>query len=160
MTQVSITVNGVDYTRDVEPRLLLVNFLREECGLVGTHVGCDTSTCGACTVLVGDQSVKSCTLLAVQLDGEAITTVEGLAGQSGDLHPMQKAFHEHHGLQCGFCTPGMMMAAVGLLRENPEIDSSEIREGLEGNICRCTGYGNIIAAVEDVAAQVRSGGEI
>ncbi|MCP3958045.1 MAG: (2Fe-2S)-binding protein [bacterium] len=146
MAQVRIEVNGTTHDRDVEPRLLLVHFLREELGLTGTNVGCETSLCGACTVLVDGKSVKSCTQLAVQADGSKVTTIEGLAG-SGDLHPLQAAFHEEHGLQCGYCTPGMILAAVDLLENNPSPSDGEIREGLKGNICRCTGYHNIVKAV-------------
>jgi carbon-monoxide dehydrogenase small subunit len=146
MTQVSLTVNGARRDADVEPRQLLVYFQRDQLGLKGTNVGCDTSSCGACTVLVDGESVKSCTLLAVQADGADVTTIEGLA--TGDeLHPVQQAFHEQHGLQCGFCTPGMVMAAASLLQENPSPTAAEVRSGLEGNLCRCTGYHNIVAAV-------------
>ncbi|GLR78965.1 (2Fe-2S)-binding protein (plasmid) [Azospirillum oryzae] len=145
---VSMTVNGKTVSREVEERTLLVAFLREHLGLTGTHVGCDTSQCGACVVLVDGRSVKSCTALAVQADGAAVTTIEGLAAADGTLHPMQAAFREHHGLQCGFCTPGMVMSAVDLVRENPNPTEAEIREGLEGNICRCTGYHNIVKAVK------------
>jgi aerobic carbon-monoxide dehydrogenase small subunit len=145
--QVSVTVNGVAQSHDVEPRLLLVHYVREVLGLTGTNVGCDTSSCGACTLHVDGESVKSCTMLAVQADGCAVTTIEGLAGADGSLHPMQAAFRENHGLQCGYCTPGMVMAAVGLLEENPHPSEAEVREGLEGNLCRCTGYHNIVAAV-------------
>jgi carbon-monoxide dehydrogenase small subunit len=141
-----MTVNGAAQEHDVEPRLLLVHYLREVVGLTGTNVGCDTTSCGACTVLVNGESVKSCTMLAVQADGEEITTIEGLASD-GELHPMQAAFHEHHGLQCGFCTPGMVMAAVSLVKEHPNPSEEEVRMGLEGNLCRCTGYHNIVKAV-------------
>jgi carbon-monoxide dehydrogenase small subunit len=144
--KVSVTVNGTRQEHDVEPRLLLVHYLREVVGLTGTNVGCDTSSCGACTVLVGGESVKSCTMLAVQADGAAITTIEGLA-TDGQMHPMQQAFQEHHGLQCGYCTPGMVLAAVSLLEEHPDPSEAEVREGLEGNLCRCTGYHNIVQAV-------------
>jgi carbon-monoxide dehydrogenase small subunit len=144
--EVSVTVNGAAATHDVEPRLLLVHYLREVRGLTGTNVGCDTSSCGACTVLVHGESVKSCTMLAVQADGEEITTIEGLANGT-ELHPMQQAFHENHALQCGYCTPGMVMAAVSLLEENTDLDEAGVREGLEGNLCRCTGYHNIVKAV-------------
>jgi carbon-monoxide dehydrogenase small subunit len=144
--QVSVTVNGSVHTSDVEPRRLLVHHIRDDVGLTGTNVGCDTSSCGACTVLVDGESVKSCTMLAVQADGCAITTIEGLADGS-TMHPVQAAFHEHHGLQCGFCTPGMVMAAVSLLDEHPHPTEREVREGIEGNLCRCTGYHNIVKAV-------------
>ncbi|WP_372394852.1 (2Fe-2S)-binding protein [Azospirillum sp. HJ39] len=144
---VSMTVNGKTVSREVEERTLLVAFLREHLGLTGTHVGCDTSQCGACVVHVDGRSVKSCTTLAVQANGATVTTIEGLAAADGTLHPMQAAFREHHGLQCGFCTPGMVMSAVDLVRETPNPTEAEIREGLEGNICRCTGYHNIVKAV-------------
>ncbi len=143
---VSITVNGSPTTHDVEPRTLLVHHLREQLGLTGTNVGCDTSSCGACTVLLDGESVKSCTVLAVQADGREVTTIEGLADGEG-LHPVQEAFRENHGLQCGYCTPGMVMAAVSLIAEQPDLDEAAVREGLEGNLCRCTGYHNIVAAV-------------
>ncbi|MDE2878104.1 2Fe-2S iron-sulfur cluster-binding protein [Candidatus Palauibacter soopunensis] len=146
MKRISMTVNGVRHEADVEPRTLLVHFIREQLELTGTNVGCDTSSCGACTILMNGQSVKSCTVLAVQADGADVTTVEGLAS-NGDWHPVQKAFHENHGLQCGFCTPGMMMAAVGYLDENPSPTEGEVRLALEGNLCRCTGYHNIVKAV-------------
>ena len=149
--QVSMKVNGQERSADVEPRLLLVHFLREVVGLTGTNVGCDTSSCGACTVLVDGESVKSCTMLAVQADGRAITTIEGLA-DGATMHPVQEAFREHHGLQCGFCTPGMVMAAVSLLQEHPDPSEGEVREGLEGNLCRCTGYHNIVKAVPAAAS--------
>jgi aerobic carbon-monoxide dehydrogenase small subunit len=145
--RLSMTVNGAAHADDVEPRLLLVHYLREVLGLTGTNVGCDTTSCGACTVLLDGESVKSCTVLAVQADGTAVTTIEGLAGPDGELHPMQQAFWEHHGLQCGFCTPGMVMAAVSLLQENPKPTEDDVRQGLEGNLCRCTGYHNIVEAV-------------
>ena len=146
MTQVAITVNGVRREADVEPRTLLVYFLRESLGLTGTNVGCDTSSCGACTVHLDGEAVKSCTLLAVQADGCEVTTIEGLA-KDGEMHPMQKAFMENHGLQCGYCTPGMVMAATSLLKENPHPTEEEVRIGLEGNLCRCTGYHNIVKSV-------------
>jgi carbon-monoxide dehydrogenase small subunit len=149
--QVAMTVNGASQEHEVEPRLLLVHYLREVVGLTGTNVGCDTSSCGACTVLVNGESVKSCTMLAVHADGAAITTIEGLA-QDGQLHPMQQAFQENHALQCGYCTPGMVMAAVSLLEEHPNPTESEVREGLEGNLCRCTGYHNIVKAILAAAA--------
>jgi len=145
---VSMTVNGKTVSREVEERTLLVAFLREHLGLTGTHVGCDTSQCGACVVHVDGRSVKSCTTLAVQANGADVMTIEGLAAADGTLHPMQAAFREHHGLQCGFCTPGMVMSAVDLVRDNPNPTEAEIREGLEGNICRCTGYHNIVKAVK------------
>jgi aerobic carbon-monoxide dehydrogenase small subunit len=144
--RVSVTVNGQAQAAEVEPRLLLVHFLRDTLGLTGTHVGCDTSNCGACTVHLDGVAVKSCTVLAVQADGADITTIEGLA-TDGQLHPMQQAFMEHHGLQCGYCTPGMVMAATSLLEENPSPTEREVRVGLEGNLCRCTGYHNIVQAV-------------
>jgi carbon-monoxide dehydrogenase small subunit len=144
--RVAMTVNGSGQDHDVEPRTLLVQYLREPCGLTGTKVGCDTSSCGACTVLVDGESVKSCTMLAVQADGRSITTIEGLA-DGETMHPVQAAFHQHHGLQCGYCTPGMVMAAVSLLEEVPNPSEAEVREGLEGNLCRCTGYHNIVQAV-------------
>ena len=152
---VSVTVNGAVATDDVEPRLLLVHYLRDVRGLTGTNVGCDTSSCGACTVLVNGESVKSCTMLAVQADGQEITTIEGLANGT-ELHPMQQAFHENHALQCGYCTPGMVMAAVSLLEEHDDLDEAGVREGLEGNLCRCTGYHNIVKAV--MAAAGAKGG--
>jgi aerobic carbon-monoxide dehydrogenase small subunit len=152
MPNISVTVDGVQYQDHVEPRLLLVHYLREVVGKTGTPVGCDTSNCGACTVLMDGQSVKSCSVLAVQADGASVTTIEGLAGSNGGgLHPVQKAFHSEHALQCGYCTPGMIMAAVDLLKENPNPSDAEIREGLEGNLCRCTGYENIVRAVRRAA---------
>ena len=150
MRRVSLAVNGVRHELDLEPRELLVYVLRERLGLTGTNVGCDTSSCGACTVILNGESVKSCTLLGVQADGTELTTIEGLA-QNGTLHPMQQAFHEQHGLQCGYCTPGMVLAAVSLLAENPDPSEEEIRHGLEGNLCRCTGYQNIVKAVRAAA---------
>jgi aerobic carbon-monoxide dehydrogenase small subunit len=144
--QITVTVNGSAHTHDVEPRTLLVHHIREAIGLTGTNIGCDTSSCGACTIHVNGESVKSCTMLAVQADGDEITTIEGLA-QNGELHPMQRAFMENHGLQCGYCTPGMVMAAIGLLDENPHPTEQEVRIGLEGNLCRCTGYHNIVKSV-------------
>jgi carbon-monoxide dehydrogenase small subunit len=148
--QVSVTVNGAQQSAAVEPRLLLVHFLRETLGLTGTHVGCDTSNCGACTVHVNGEAIKSCTWLAVQADGAEITTIEGM-GSEGDLHPLQDAFWEHHGLQCGYCTPGMIMAAADLLQRNANPTEHEIREALAGNLCRCTGYHNIVKAVQAAA---------
>ncbi|MGH8990936.1 MAG: (2Fe-2S)-binding protein [Acidimicrobiia bacterium] len=144
--RVSVTVNGQTGEHDVEPRLLLVFYLREVLGLTGTKIGCDTTSCGACTVLIDGESVKSCTMFAAQADGADITTIEGLA-TNGTLHPVQQAFHEHHGLQCGYCTAGMVMAAVSLLDENPNPTEADVRTGLEGNLCRCTGYHNIVQAV-------------
>ena len=144
--EVSVTVNGTTRSADVEPRTLLAHFLRDELGLTGTNIGCDTSSCGACTVLVDGRSAKSCTLLTVQVDGAEVTTIEGLAGADG-LHPMQQAFHECHALQCGYCTPGMVMAAVSLVDEYENLDAVGVRVGLEGNLCRCTGYQNIVKAV-------------
>ncbi|MGH2910148.1 MAG: (2Fe-2S)-binding protein [Solirubrobacteraceae bacterium] len=149
---VRLKVNGEEHDLDIEPRLLLVHALRDELGLTGTHVGCDTSNCGACTVHLDGQSVKSCTVLAVQAEGAEVTTIEGL-GSEGDLHPVQEAFWNNHGLQCGYCTPGMIMAAVALLQENPKPTEQEIRHGLEGNLCRCTGYHNIIVSVLDASGQ-------
>jgi carbon-monoxide dehydrogenase small subunit len=151
MTQISITVNGVQRSSDVEPRLLLVHYLRETLGLTGTNIGCDTSQCGACTVHFDGMSVKSCTVLAVQADGSSVTTIEGLA-RNGQLHPMQQSFWDHHGLQCGYCTPGMIMAAAILVENHPNLTDEEIRHGLEGNLCRCTGYENIVRSVKAVAA--------
>jgi carbon-monoxide dehydrogenase small subunit len=145
--KVSVTVNGNPVTAEVPDRTLLVHFVREEAGLTATNVGCDTSSCGACTVLLDGQSVKSCTVLAAQADGCAVTTAEGLAGPDGELHPVQQAFRAEHGLQCGFCTPGMVMAAVSLLAENPSPTEDEVRLALEGNLCRCTGYHNIVRAI-------------
>jgi aerobic carbon-monoxide dehydrogenase small subunit len=143
---VTITVNGAPRTAEIEPRTLLVHLLREHLNLTGTHVGCDTSNCGACTIWLDGEAVKSCTVLAVQADGREVTTIEGIS-ENGDLHPMQQAFHETHALQCGYCTPGMVMTAIKLLEANPEPTDEEIRHGLEGNLCRCTGYENIVAAV-------------
>ena len=151
--RINVTVDGTAYSDDVEPRLLLVHYLRDRLGKVGTVVGCDTSNCGACTVHLDGRSVKSCNVLAVQADGHEVTTIEGLA-TDGELHPMQKAFHEQHALQCGFCTPGMIMQAVDLLNDNPKPSEEEIREGLEGNLCRCTGYQNIVRAVQQAASEM------
>jgi len=153
---VSMSVNGKPVSATVEPRTLLVQFLREHLGLTGTHVGCDTSQCGACVVHVDGKSMKSCTMLAAQAEGADITTIEGLAS-NGNLHPMQEAFRNNHGLQCGFCTPGMVMSAVDLLNQNPNPDDHEIREWLEGNICRCTGYHNIVKSIKEAAATMRGG---
>ena len=160
MASISITVDGVRYDDDVAPRTLLVHHLRDALGKVGTVVGCDTSNCGACTVLLDGVSVKSCSVLAVQADGAQVTTIEGLAGPGGQLHPVQRAFHERHALQCGFCTPGMILCAVDLLRDNPDPSEAEIREGIEGNLCRCTGYQNIVRAVGDAAAELRAQAEV
>ncbi|MEX2632380.1 MAG: (2Fe-2S)-binding protein [Tistlia sp.] len=154
MVTVSMTVNGKQVSKEVEGRTLLVQFLRDQLGLTGTHVGCDTSQCGACVVHIDGTSVKSCTVLAAQADGAEVMTIEGLA-QTGQLHPMQEAFREHHGLQCGFCTPGMVMSAVDLLKENPDPSDREIREWLQGNICRCTGYHNIVKAIQAAAQSMR-----
>ncbi|TWA67966.1 carbon-monoxide dehydrogenase small subunit [Azospirillum brasilense] len=154
---VSMTVNGKAVSREVEERTLLVTFLRDQLGLTGTHVGCDTSQCGACVVHIDGRSVKSCTMLAAQADGAAVTTIEGLAAADGALHPMQAAFREHHGLQCGFCTPGMVMSAVDLVTANPSPSEHDVREGLEGNICRCTGYHNIVKAVMAGAEAMQGG---
>ena len=154
MAEVSMTVNGKARKANVDPRLLLVHFLREHLRLTGTHIGCDTSQCGACTVLVDGRSTKSCTLFAVQADGSTITTIEGLA-PDGHLHPLQQAFWEEHGLQCGFCTPGMIMAAVTLLKDNPTPSEREIREGISGNLCRCTGYQHIVNAIQHAANNKR-----
>ena len=151
MRRIALTVNGLGHEAEVEPRELLVYFLRERLGLTGTNVGCDTSSCGSCTVLLDGESVKACTLLAVQADGRTVTTIEGLAS-NGSLHPVQQAFHTHHGLQCGYCTPGMVMAAVSLLAESPHPSEDEIRHALEGNLCRCTGYQKIVEAVQAAAA--------
>lgn len=151
--QVTTTVNGQSYSKDVEARTLLVHYIRDTLGLTGTNVGCDTSSCGACTVLLNGESVKSCTVLAVQADGQEITTIEGMASQAG-LHPIQKAFQENHGLQCGYCTPGMVMASASFLKENPNPTESEVRGALEGNLCRCTGYHNIVKSVLAAAADM------
>jgi carbon-monoxide dehydrogenase small subunit len=155
---ITVTVNGQRHVGEVEPRQLLVHFLRESLGLTGTHVGCDTSNCGACTVHLNGDAVKSCTVLAVQADGEHVTTIEGI-GSEGDLHPMQEAFWEHHGLQCGYCTPGMIMAGADLIAKNPDPSETEVREALAGNLCRCTGYHNIVKAVLS-AAKATSGQEV
>ena len=154
MTHVSLTVNGTAHEADVEPRTLLVYFLREHLGLTGTNVGCDTSSCGACTVHVDGESVKSCTMLAAQADGRDITTIEGIAPAEGEMHPLQEAFRRNHGLQCGYCTPGMIMAAASYLEENPRPTEEDVRESLEGNLCRCTGYQNIVASILDAAGQM------
>jgi carbon-monoxide dehydrogenase small subunit len=154
VSTISVTVNGKIYKNDVEPRTLLVHYLRDALGLTGTHIGCDTSQCGACTVMIDGTSVKSCTVLAVQADGAEIMTIEGLA-QGGNLHPIQEGFWEKHGLQCGFCTPGMIMSACDLLQRNNNPNEAEIRHALEGNLCRCTGYHNIVRAVQYAAAKMR-----
>ena len=159
MPTVTLTINGKKQTGNVEPRTLLVQFLRENLGLTGTHVGCDTSQCGACVVHIDGYSAKSCTMLAVQVDGANVTTIEGLAAPDGTLHPMQEAFREHHGLQCGFCTPGMVMSAVDLANKNKNPSEQQIREWLEGNICRCTGYHNIVKAIKAGAEAMARGGK-
>ncbi len=151
MTRIAVHVNGQAHEAEVEPRTLLVYFLRETIGLTGTNVGCDTSSCGSCTVLLDGESVKSCSLLAAQVDGREVTTIEGMGGPDGSLHPLQESFRRHHGLQCGYCTPGMIMAAASLLRERPNPTEEEVREGLEGNLCRCTGYQNIVTSILDAA---------
>ncbi len=153
MSRVEVTVNGVRREADVEPRTLLVYFLRETLGLTGTNVGCDTSSCGACTVLLDGESVKSCTVLALQADGREVTTIEAMASD-GQMHPLQEAFHRNHGLQCGYCTPGMIMAAASFLQENPDPTEQQVREALEGNLCRCTGYQNIVKSILDAASQM------
>lgn len=154
LQHVAVKINGKTYEGDVEPRLLLVHFIRDIDGLTGTHIGCDTSNCGACTVILNGRSVKSCTMFAVQANGAEILTIEGLA-KDGELHPIQKAFWENHGLQCGFCTPGMIMQAVWLLRENPNPSDEEIRWGISGNLCRCTGYQNIVKSIKAAAGNMR-----
>lgn len=153
---ITVSVNGTQYEREVEPRLLLVQFIRDELRLTGTHIGCDTSYCGACTILLNGEPVKSCTVLAVQADGGEISTVEGLE-KDGKLHPLQEAFSERHGLQCGYCTPGMLMSASYLLQQNPSPSEAEIRKGIQGNLCRCTGYNNIFAAISDAAERMQKG---
>ncbi|HEX4702580.1 MAG TPA: (2Fe-2S)-binding protein [Pseudonocardiaceae bacterium] len=154
--RITVTVDGTTYTDEVEPRLLLVHYLRERLGKVGTVVGCDTSNCGACTVHLNGHSVKSCSVLAVQADGAEVTTIEGIA-RNGRLHPVQEAFHDNHALQCGFCTPGMIMQSIDLLADDPDPDESQIRHGIEGNLCRCTGYQNIVRAVRQAAERMRPG---
>jgi carbon-monoxide dehydrogenase small subunit len=158
MTRIELTVNGEKHSDDVEPRLLLVHYLREALGLRAANVGCDTTSCGACTVLLNGKSVKSCTVLAVQANGQDVVTAEGLA-PPGELHPVQAAFRQNHGLQCGFCTPGMVMATVGLLTENPHPTEAQVREGLEGNLCRCTGYHNIVQSVLAAAKAETTGAD-
>jgi aerobic carbon-monoxide dehydrogenase small subunit len=155
LRHISVTINGTRHEAEVEPRQLLVYFIRETAGLTGTNVGCDTSTCGSCTVLLDGQSVKSCTMLSVQAEGREVTTIEGMA-TDGAMHPIQQAFHEHHGLQCGYCTPGMIMAAASLIAENADLDEGSVRLGLEGNLCRCTGYQNIVKAILAAAEQMRA----
>jgi len=156
MSRITVTVDGVTYNDEVEPRTLLVHYLREQIGKTGTVIGCDTSNCGACTVHLDGQSVKSCSVLAVQVDGSEVTTIEGLA-RDGLLHPVQQAFHDNHALQCGYCTPGMIMQSIDLLGDNPNPDEDEVRHGLEGNLCRCTGYQNIVKAVRDAAGKMQGG---
>jgi aerobic carbon-monoxide dehydrogenase small subunit len=156
MARVQVTVDGVEYSDDVEPRMLLVQYLRERLGKTGTVIGCDTSNCGACTVHLDGQSVKSCSVLAVQADGAEVATIEGLA-RDGRLHPMQQAFNDNHALQCGFCTPGMIMQAIDLLGDNPDPTEEEVRHGIEGNLCRCTGYQNIVRAIQDAAQKMKPG---
>ena len=150
--RIAVTLNGEIYEQEVEARRLLVHFIRDDCGLTGTHVGCDTGNCGACTVLLEGRAIKSCMMLAVQADGASIDTVEGLVGVDGQLHPLQQAFSDHHGLQCGYCTPGMIMAATEILARNPNPTDDEIRKALEGNLCRCTGYHNIVEAIKAAAS--------
>ena len=157
--EVKVRVNGKESAKEVEPRLLLVHFIREELGLTGTHVGCDTTNCGACTILLDGKSVKSCTMFAVQADGREVTTIEGMQAADGELHPIQKAFWENHGLQCGYCTPGMVMQAAWLLRENPNPTEREIRLGISGNLCRCTGYQNIVKSVKEAAKAMQTDGK-
>lgn len=154
MPRISVRINGTTYEDEVEPRLLFVHYLRDRLGLTGTNIGCDTSNCGACTVMVDGSSAKSCTMFAVQADGSEVTTIQGLA-TDGEWHPLQKAFNEHHGLQCGYCTPGMIMSSLDLLQRNPDPTAEEVRHGLEGNLCRCTGYQNIVKAVRSAAAELR-----
>jgi len=155
LRRISLTVNGVKHEAMVEPRQLLVYFLREQLGLTGTNVGCDTSTCGACTILVNGKSIKSCTMLAVQAEGAEVSTIEGLA-KDGTMHPLQKAFHETHALQCGYCTPGMIMAALDLINNNGDLSEDDIRIGLEGNLCRCTGYHNIVKAIQQASSEMHA----
>jgi carbon-monoxide dehydrogenase small subunit len=155
LKQITVTVNGTPHTVEVEPRLLLVHFIRENLSLTGTHIGCDTSSCGACTILLNGKSIKSCTVLAVQANGKSVTTIEGLAPEGGPLHPLQDGFKENHGLQCGFCTPGMIMRAVELLEQNNNPTEDEIRWGISGNLCRCTGYNNIVKSIQWAGAKMR-----
>jgi carbon-monoxide dehydrogenase small subunit len=159
LRRITCAVNGVQREAEVEPRQLLVYFLRETLGLTGTNVGCDTSSCGACTVMVDGKTVKSCTMLAVQADGTEITTIEGLAS-NGELHPLQEAFRQHHGLQCGYCTPGMIMAGLGLIQDGSGMSDAEVRLGLEGNLCRCTGYQNIVTAIQEAATTLRQPADV
>ncbi len=159
MSSLKVRVNGMESEKEVEPRLLLVHFIRDVLGLTGTHVGCDTTNCGACTVLLDGKSVKSCTMFAVQADGREITTIEGMQSAGGELHPIQKAFWENHGLQCGYCTPGMVMQAAWLLSENPDPTEQEIRLGISGNLCRCTGYQNIVKSIQEAAKTMRTEGK-
>jgi aerobic carbon-monoxide dehydrogenase small subunit len=159
MTSVKVRVNGKESEKAVEPRLLLVHFIREVLGLTGTHVGCDTTNCGACTILLEGKSVKSCTMFAVQADGREITTIEGMQSPGGELHPIQRAFWENHGLQCGYCTPGMVMQAAWLLGENPDPTEQEIRLGISGNLCRCTGYQNIVKSIQEAGKAMRTEGK-
>jgi aerobic carbon-monoxide dehydrogenase small subunit len=159
LRRITCAVNGVQREAEVEPRQLLVYFLRENLGLTGTNVGCDTSSCGACTVMVDGKTVKSCTMLAVQADGTEILTIEGLAS-NGELHPLQEAFRQHHGLQCGYCTPGMIMAGLGLIQDGSGMSDQEVRLGLEGNLCRCTGYQNIVTAIQDAAPKLRQPADV
>jgi carbon-monoxide dehydrogenase small subunit len=159
VSQVSITINGKTYQNDVEPRLLLVHYIRDVLGLTGTHIGCDTSQCGACTVHIDGEAVKSCTVFAVQASGANVTTIEGLA-KDGQLHPVQSGFWEEHGLQCGFCTPGMIMTAVELLKRNPNPSEAEIRHAIEGNLCRCTGYHNIVKSIQNAAQKIATGAAV
>jgi carbon-monoxide dehydrogenase small subunit len=157
--KVELTVNGKEISADVEDRTLLVHFLRDVANLTATNIGCETTSCGACTVLLDGESVKSCTVLAAQADGREVTTIEGLSGANGEMHPVQKAFHEEHGLQCGYCTPGMVMAITSLLKENPSPTEADIRSGLEGNLCRCTGYHNIVKAALSAASSIGEAGK-
>jgi len=160
LSSLKVRVNGIESEKDVEPRLLLVHFIRDVLGLTGTHVGCDTTNCGACTILLDGKSVKSCTMFAVQAEGREITTIEGMQSAGGELHPIQKAFWENHGLQCGYCTPGMVMQAAWLLSENPDPTEQEIRLGISGNLCRCTGYQNIVKSIQEAAKTMRTEGKV
>jgi len=160
LSSLKVRVNGIESEKDVEPRLLLVHFIRDVLGLTGTHVGCDTTNCGACTILLDGKSVKSCTMFAVQAEGRGITPIEGMQSAGGELHPIQKAFWENHGLQCGYCTPGMVMQAAWLLSENPDPTEQEIRLGISGNLCRCTGYQNIVKSIQEAAKTMRTEGKV